>query len=158
MFAFIKQYFYEISIHSFRRSSQRSVSGPMHSSNSAQPATKCYEKFGNDQPKGVWKSCPFCHGQAEQQCIVSLCLPVVFVYFMSSLYVQCWNWFFHSANGNFLSFPNGLYIFLFFSRVCEWPLMWAVISEVIGWIYNFRFDSISVGYIWSRIYNNGFCP
>ena len=48
----------------------------------------------------------FC--QATQECI--LCTPVNFVYFMSTLNVQCRTWFFNSLQANSISCVNVAYL------------------------------------------------
>ena len=84
-----------------------------------------------------------------------LCLfYVIFVravYSMLSLYVQCHKWFFNSKHAYSISCHNVTFIFVFCS-FCLWPLTWAVISEVS---IRFRSESLPIGYILFRIYNNG---
>ena len=61
------------------------------------------------------KSCRcFVLGQASQECI--FCTPVIFVYFMSSLSVQCRKWFFNGAQANSIFCHNVTCLFPFFAH------------------------------------------
>jgi hypothetical protein len=55
----------------------------------------------------------FLNGQAAQQCI--LFRPVIYVYFMSYIYVLCHNWLLKSTHANSISCLKVTYLLLVFS-------------------------------------------
>ena len=69
------------------------------------------------QPKSLWPT-PVKLGLAHLVLVQSsfFSIPVVFVCFMSSLYVQCRKWFFNCAHANSISCHNVTYPFPFFAH------------------------------------------
>ena len=82
----------------------------------------------------------FVHRQAEHQYL--LCLQLSYLSILCPLSMR------NAASDSLTVFT-----------LIPYPIiLWAIISEVSGWIYSFRSDILSIGYISFKIYNNEWGP